>query len=81
MTDKELSEEYWRLKKLKAKSQVQFYILKRCRPTKRTGICYLRLHEKLFNTEPKGNNILNQRNELISKCRQKNKFKLMNYKT
>ena len=29
-TDTELSKEYWRLKELKTKSQVQFYILKRC---------------------------------------------------
>ena len=34
-TDTELSKEYWRLKELKAKPQVQFYILKRCRPTKK----------------------------------------------
>ena len=38
-TDTELSKEYWRLKELKAQPQVQFYILKRCRATKRTGIC------------------------------------------
>ena len=44
----ELSTEYWRLKEVKAQPQVQFYILKRCRPTKRTGICYLSLNEKLF---------------------------------
>ena len=40
-TDTELSKEYWRLKELKAQPQVQFSILKRCPPTKRTGICYL----------------------------------------
>ena len=80
-TDKELSKEYWRLKNLKANPQVQFHILKRCRPTKRTGICYLCLNEKLFIIEHQGNNLLNQRNELISKCRHKNKFKLMNHKT
>ena len=80
-TDTELSKEYWRLKNLKANPQVQFHILKRCRPTKRTGICYLCLNEKLFIIEHQGNNLLNQRNELISKCRHKNKFKLMNHKT
>ena len=37
-------------------------------------------NEKLFIIEHPGNNLLNQRNELISKCRHKNKFKLMNYK-
>ena len=65
-TDKELSKVYWRLKELKAKPRVQFYILKRCRTTKRTGICYLFLNEKLFITEHQGSSILNQRNELIS---------------
>ena len=80
-TDTELSKEYWRLKKLKANPQVQFHILKRCRPTKRTGICYLCLNEKLFIIEHQGNYLLYQRNELTSKCRHKNKFKLMNYNT
>ena len=76
-----LSKQYWRLKKLKAKLKVQFHILKRCGPTKRTGICYLCLDAELFIIEHQGNNLLNQRNELISKCRHKNKFKLMNCKT
>ena len=80
-TDTKLSKEYWRLKELKAKPAVQFYILKRWRPTKRTGICYLCLNEKLFIIEHQRNNLLSQRNKLISKCRHKNKFKLMNYKT
>ena len=80
-TDTELSKEHRRLKELKAKPQVQFYILKRCQPTKRTGICYLCLNEKLFIIEHQGNDLLNQRSELISKCRHKNKFKLMNHKT
>ena len=71
------------LKHLKAKPQVIFYILKKCRPTKRTRICYLCLNEKhsLFIIEQQGNNLLNQRNELISKCRHKKKFRLMNHKT
>ena len=79
--DTELSKEYWRLKELKAQPQVQFYILKRCQSTKRIGICDLFLNEKLFIIENQGSNLLNQRNELISKCRHKNKFKLMNQKT
>ena len=79
--DTELSKKYWRLKKLEANPEVQLHILKRCRPTKRTGICNLCLNEKLFIIEHQGNNLLNQRNELISKCRHKNKFMLMNHKT
>ena len=60
---------------------LKFYILKRCRPIKRTGICHLCLNEKLFIIEHQGNDLLNQRNKLISKCRHKNKFKLMKHKT
>ena len=80
-TDTELSKEYWRLKELNAQPQIKFYILKRCPPTRRTGSCYLCLNEKLFILEHKGNNLLNKRNELISKCRHKNKYKLVNQKT
>ena len=54
-TDTGLSKEYWRLKELKAQPQVKFYILKRCRLAKRTGICYLYLNEKLFIVEHQGN--------------------------
>ena len=45
-TDTQLSMKYWRLKELKAKPQVQFYILKRCRPVKRIGICYVCFNKK-----------------------------------
>ena len=41
-------QEILRLKELKAQPQVQFYISKRCKPTKRTVICYLCLNEKTF---------------------------------
>ena len=47
-TDKKLSKEYWRLKELSAQPQVQFYILKRCWPAKRTGICYLCLNKNFL---------------------------------
>ena len=77
----ELSKEYWRLKELKAQLQVQFYILKRSRPIKRIGICYLCLNDKIFIIEHQRTDLLNQRNGLISKCRHRNKFKLMNHKT
>ena len=45
------------------------------------AICYLCLNEKLFINEHQGDNLLNQQNELFSKCRHRNKFKLMNCKT
>ena len=79
--DTELSNEFWRLKELNAQPKVTFSIFRKCVPTKRNGPCYLCLHEKLAILEHKENNLLNQRNELVSKCRHKNKFKLMNFKT
>ena len=79
--DTELSNEFWRLKLLDAQPKVTYSILKRCPPTKRNGPCYLCLNEKLFILEHKGDDLLNQRNELVSKCRHVNKFKLKNYKT
>ena len=43
---------------------------------KETGNCYLYLNGKPFIIEHQGNDILKQRNELISKCRQKLKFNI-----
>ena len=76
-TDTELSKKYWGLKELKVQPQVQFYMLRRYRPIKRAGICYICLNEKLFIIEHQVKDLVNQRNELIFKCRHKNKFKLM----
>ena len=45
IADTELLKEYWRLEEIKVQPQIQFYNLERCRPTKRTGICYLCLNE------------------------------------
>ena len=77
----ELSNEFWRLKELNAEPKVTFSIFRRCPKTKRNGPCYLCLHEKLAILEHKEDNLLNTRNELVSKCRHKNKFKLANFKT
>ena len=51
--------EYWRFKEFKAQPQLQLYILKRRRSTKKTGICYLCLNEKLFIIEHQGNDFPN----------------------
>ena len=61
--------EYWRLKKTQSKTPILHF--KKMPTNKKTGICYLCLNEKLF-IEHQENNPLNQRNELISKCRHKN---------
>ena len=70
----ELSNVYWRLKELNAISETEFSILKKFPPTRRKVACHLCLYKKLFKTEYKGDNLLNQRNELISKFRHKNKL-------
>ena len=79
--DAELSNEYWRLKELNASPKIEFRILKKCAPTRRKRACYLCLYEKLLITEYKGDNLLNQRNEFVSKYRHQNKFKLIILKT
>ena len=79
--DTELSKEYSRIKEFKAQPQVKLYFLKKYRPAKRTVICYLCLNEKLFIIEHQRNDLINQRTELISKCKHKNKVKLINCKT
>ena len=43
------------------------------------GNCYLCLSEKLEITSYKGDNVLNERSELINKCRQQNKFTLLRH--
>ena len=65
--DTKHSMEYWRLKELKGQPQIQFFfILKRCRLTKRTSIFCLCLKKKsLFIIEYQEKDVLNQRNELI----------------
>lgn len=46
----------------------------------RSKRCNLCLTEKLCIVKSKNNNLLNKRDELISKCRHENKFYIMNYK-
>ena len=54
---------------------------KRYLTTKITGNCYLFLKQKLFIVQHQGSDLPNKRNELISKCRHKSKFKFVNYKS
>ena len=51
-------------KEKKAQPRVQFYVLKRCRPTKRTVTCYLCLNWKLFVIENQGSDLQNRRTEI-----------------
>ena len=68
--DTELSKEYWTIKRKHFIPKVTWRIIKKCAPfntTKRK--CYLCLNEKLEIASYKGDNLLNKRSELISKCR------------
>ena len=80
-TDTELPKRNRRIKELKVQPQVQFYILRRCRLTKRIGNFYSCLNKNLCIIEHQGSSLLNQINELISKCRHQNKFNLRNHKS
>ena len=73
----ELSKEYWRLKEAGSSPIVKWRIKKVCKPfnqvTKRCDLC---LSEKFFILDHDGDNLLNKRNELVSKCRHRNKYLL-----
>jgi hypothetical protein len=81
--DTELSKEYWKLKTKNAEPKITWKIKKKCgtfNPT--SGKCSLCLNEKLLILEASDDkNSLNKRNELVSKCRHQNKFKLSSQKT
>lgn len=73
----ELSKYIWQLRDKNEEFNIKWTIINRTRPynniTKRCDLC---LTEKLMII--KGNNLLNKRSELISKCRHENKFYLRN---
>lgn len=82
MNDTALSKEVWRLKKNKETPKIRWKIIKKCSPYKpNSKNCNLCLNEKYEILTFKGNNLLNQKNELISKCRHQNKFLLANFDT
>ena len=57
-------------------------IVRRCSPYNASSKrCYLCLNEKLDISKYRGNNLLNKKTELISKCRHQNKYTLSKYDT
>ena len=78
--DCELSKEAWKIKEMGGIYSIEWKILKQVKDynpaTKRCGLC---LAEKLSILEHKGNNLLNRRSEIISKCRHRNKY-MLDYK-
>ena len=75
--DCELSKEVWRIKDLGGTYQIEWQVLKQLNSynpnTKRCALC---VTEKLAILEHEGNNLLNKRSEIISKCRHRNKYML-----
>ena len=70
--DTELSKEYWTIKRKHFTPKFTAF-----NKTKRK--CYLCLNEKLEIASYKGDNLLNKRSQLISKCRHQNKFTLLRH--
>ena len=77
--DTELSKEVWKIKDLKGTANLKWSIKGRYKSynplSKRCNLC---LNEKLEIITHQGDNLLNARSEVVSKCRHKNKFKLSN---
>ena len=72
-----LSKKMWELKRKNIKYKISWRILDKTRPYKGgTTVCNLCLTEKYHILTSKSKNLLNSRNELISKCRHINKFML-----
>ena len=76
----ELSKEVWEIKRRNYIPKVNWKIIKRCISYNRAiQKCNLCLNEKLEIILYKGNNLLNSRSELISKCRHLNKHTLLKF--
>ena len=74
----ELSKEVWRIKDKGGELSIKWRIIKHHAAynpvAKRCNLC---LSEKLSILEYEGRNILNKRDELMSKCRHRNKYTLL----
>ena len=76
----ELSKEFWKLKDKGVTPHINWRIIKHCaayNPVAKR--CILCLSEKLYIAEYEGGNLLNKRDELVSKCRHLNKYMLINH--
>ena len=78
--DTQLSNELWKIKASKEEPVLVWKILGQYQPynvnTRRRLLC---LNEKLQMAIYRGNNMLNKRTEIISKCRHRNKYALASY--
>ena len=80
--DTELSNEIWRIKDSGHRPKVKWLIVKKCVPyNPQTKRCLLCLSKKLEIAAYKECNLLNKRNEIVSKCRHQLKYALARYDT
>ena len=79
-TDTELSNEYWNIISAKKTSNISWEILGTHKSYNQSSKrCLLCLNEKLAIALHKDDNMLNKRSEIISKCRDRNKYVLASY--
>ena len=75
--DTQLPNELWKIKASKEEPVLVWKIIGQCNVN--TKRCLLYLNEKLQIAIYRGNNTLNKRTEIISKCRHRNKYALAGY--
>ena len=77
----ELSKHVWKLKNKGKQYNIKWSIITKASPyNNKSKRCNLCIAEKFHILNFKGNNLLNKRDELVSKCRHENKFYTTNYK-
>ena len=76
----ELSKDFWRIKEKNEVPTITWKTRKKCHQSSTPPTCNLCLNEKLEIITSKDDSLLNSRDELVSKCRHFNKFKLINSK-
>ncbi|XP_047143824.1 leucine-rich repeat and coiled-coil domain-containing protein PF3D7_0703800 [Hydra vulgaris] len=80
--DTELSKELWELKSKHINPVITWKIIAQCKPYNQASkVCNLCLREKFHILSYKGENLLNKRYEIISKCRHSKKFLLSLFDT
>ena len=78
--DTELSKELWQIKMKNYTPKITWGIIRKCLPYNyNSRMCYLGFNEKLEIALYEGENLLNTKTKLISKCRYQNKFMLLHH--
>ena len=78
--DTELSKEFWKIKENGDNPIIKWSVLKYCKPySQSSNRCNLCLNEKTELALFSGDNLLNKKTELVSKCRHQNKYNLCSY--